>query len=188
MKRALLHGLMAGLFVTSLGVSGVLADPGSYGHGKDGGEHGGGYGGGHKMGMMHGGTGHFITHLIKHEKEIGLSAEQVDKLKGLQSALDATRKKAEDDMKTAEQELRGLVKDDKSDMGAIESKLKQSTDLQMSLRLAAIKTRRDALAVLTPEQRAKEQAEHDKVMKDHRGKGDEHGKGHDNPHHKSEAH
>lgn len=193
MKRALLHGVLAGLFVTSLGVSGVWADPGSYGHGKEGGEHSGGYGGGHKMGMMHGGTGHFINHLIKHEKEIGLSAEQVDKLKSLQSGLDTTRKKAEEDMKAAEQELRGLVKDDKSEMSAIESKLKQSTDLQLALRLAAIKTRRDALAILTPEQRAKEQAEHDKVMKEHREKGDDygkgegHGKGHGDPH-KSDKH
>ncbi len=177
MKRVLMQGVMAALFVTSMGVSGVWAD-GGYGHGKEGSEHGGGYGGGHKMGMMHGGAGHFIAHLLKHDKEIGLTTEQVDKLKGLQGELDKTRTKAEADMKTAEQELRALVNDDKSDMGAIESKLKQSLDLQMGLRLAAIKTRREALALLTPEQRAKEKSEHDRVMKEHREKGEGHGDPH----------
>ena len=48
------------------------------------GGHGGGYEKGqHGMGqammemMMHGGAGHLIRHLLKHEKEIGLSADQV---------------------------------------------------------------------------------------------------------------
>ncbi|MFO0775799.1 MAG: Spy/CpxP family protein refolding chaperone [Nitrospiraceae bacterium] len=189
MKRTVLHGVLAAALMTGLGISGAWANYG-YDH-KDGerGEHGGG----HKMGMMHGGTGHFITHLLKHEKEIGLSPEQVTKLKGLQSELDKTRTKAEEDMGKAEKDVREMVKDEKADMAAIESKLKQSTDLQLALRLAAIKTRRDALAVLTPEQRAKEKEEHDKAMKEHReqggddkdghhGKGYGKGDGHGDPH------
>lgn len=182
MKRALIHGALAVLFVAGLGVSGAWADPESkeYGHGKEGSQHGGGYGGGHKMGMMHGGASHFIGHLLKHEKEIGLSADQVTKLKGLQLDLDKTRIKAEADVQVAERELRALTDDEKSDLSAIESKLKQSADLQTALRLAAIKTRRDALALLTPEQRAKEKAEHDKAMQEHRAKGQ--GQGHGDPH------
>ncbi len=180
MKQTLLRATMAVLFVAGLSVPAAWADPDAkeYGHGKEsgygkeGGMHGAGYGGGHKMGgMMHGGAGHFIDHLVKHEKEIGLQPDQVAKLKGLRLDLDKTRIKAEADVQVAERELRALVDDEKTDMGAIEAKLKQSADLQTSLRLAAVKARRDALAVLTPEQRAKEKSEHERVMKEHRGKG-----------------
>ncbi|TKB86238.1 MAG: hypothetical protein E8D43_04760 [Nitrospira sp.] len=47
--------------------------------------------------------------------------------------------------------------------------------------MLSIKTRREALALLTPEQRAKEQAEHEKMMQQHKGAGQAapHGK---NPH------
>ena len=179
MKRGFVHGIMAVLFVAGLSVTGVWADSDSkeYGHGKEGSSHRGGYGG--HMGMMHGGAGHFITHLLKHEKEIGLSAEQVEKLKGLQQDLEKTRTKAESDVQAVERELRTMVKDEKADMGAIEGKLKQSAEMQTALRLAAIKTRREALALLTPEQRDKEKAEHDRAMEEHRKKRKEHK---DNPH------
>jgi hypothetical protein len=56
--------------------------------------------------------------------------------------------------------------------------LKQSADLQVSLRTASIKARKDVYALLTPEQRAKEKAEHDKVMQQHKDAG----KGYTNPH------
>lgn len=152
------------------------------------GGHGGGYGkGNHAMGsammemMMHGGAGHLIRHLLKHEKEIGLSADQVTKLKDLQLNLDKTRIKMEADVQVAERELKALIDEEKSDLGAIEAKLKQSADIQVGLRLVSVKTRRDALAVLTADQRAKEKLEHDKAMQQHKsmGKGAPHGS---NPH------
>ncbi|MFO0765284.1 MAG: hypothetical protein U0231_00510 [Nitrospiraceae bacterium] len=131
----------------------------------EGGHGGGGYGkGGHAMGagimemMMHGGAGHLIRHLLKHEKEIGLSAEQVAKLKDIQLNLDKTRIKMEADVQVAERELKALTDDEKSDLGAIEAKLKQSADLQVALRMVSIKTRREALGVLTADQRAKEKS------------------------------
>ncbi|GMV49158.1 hypothetical protein FBQ96_05285 [Nitrospirales bacterium NOB] len=154
---------------------------------------GGGYGGHggsyekdrHGMGaammemMMHGGAGHLIRHLLKHEKDIGLSADQVAKLKNLQLNLDKSRIKMEADIQVAEREIKALAEDEKSDIGAIESKLKQSAEVQVGLRTLSIKTRRDALSILTAEQRAKEQAEHDKMMQQHKGMGAPHGK---NPH------
>jgi Spy/CpxP family protein refolding chaperone len=147
-------------------------DPG-YGHA------GGGYGGGHGYGkgVMHSGTGHLIRHLLKHEKDIGLTAEQVAKLKEVQLNLDRIRIKTEADIKIAERELKALTDDEKSDFGAIETKLKQSKDLQVGLRMASIKMRRDVMAVLTPEQREKEKSEHDKVMQQHKGAGSHHGGG-----------
>ncbi|HAP41558.1 MAG: hypothetical protein R3B11_16550 [Nitrospira sp.] len=147
----------------------------------------GGHGGGyekdrHGMGaammemMMHGGAGHLIRHLLKHEKDIGLSADQVTKLKDLQLNLDKNRIKMEADIQVAEREVKALTENEKSDIGAIEAKLKQSADVQIGLRVLSIKTRREALALLTPEQRTKEQAEHEKMMQQHKGMGAPHGK------------
>jgi Spy/CpxP family protein refolding chaperone len=129
-------------------------------------EHGGGYGGpGYGMMGHHGGTGHYLRHLLMHQKEIGLSEEQVTKLKAIQLDLDRTRIRTEAEVQVAERELEALVHDEKSDLAAIEAKLKQSEGLEVGLRLAAIKTKREAMALLTPEQREKEKAEHEKMMK-----------------------
>jgi Spy/CpxP family protein refolding chaperone len=162
-------GVVSAMILT-LGVSGVWANDPSYGHGGGHGGHGG-YG----KAMMHSGTGHLIRHLLKHEKDIGLTADQVAKLKDLQLSLDKARIKAEADIQIAEREVKALTDDEKSDLGTVEAKLKQSEDLQVGLRMTSIKMRRDVLSVLTPEQREKEKTEHEKVMQ-------QHGKGHGDPH------
>src|SRR5574337_740827 len=166
---AITASAVASVCLLVLGVPSLWANDPSYGHGHAGGGHG--YG----KGMMHSGTGHLIRHLLKHEKEIGLTAEQVTKLKDIQLNLDKTRIKAEADIQVAERELKALTDDEKSDLGAIESKLKQSEDMQVGLRMTSIKTRRDVMGLLTPEQRAKEKSEHDKAMQQHKGYGTPHG-------------
>ena len=162
--------VMAGAFTLAMGTAGVSANEPGYGQGggKDG-YGGGGHGmrGGHGMGMMHSSAGHLIRHLLKHEKDIGLTADQVTKLKDIQLNLDKTRIKSEADIQVAERELKALTDDEKSDLRAIEAKLRQSEDMQVALRMTSIKTRRDVLALLTPEQRAKEKAEHEKMMQQH---------------------
>ena len=174
--------VIAGAFALAMGTASVSANEPGYGHGggKD------GYGsGGHGMmggGMMHSSAGHLIRHLLKHEKEIGLTADQVAKLKDIQLNLDKTRIKSEADIQVAERELKALTDDEKSDLAAIETKLKQSEDMQIALRMTSIKTRRQVLALLTPEQRAKEKAEHEKMMQQHTEGGKGHGSGMTNPH------
>jgi len=165
------------VFALTLGMSTVWAN--EPGYGKEG--HGGsGHSsmGGHGASMMHNSTGHLIRHLLKHEKDIGLTSEQVAKLKDMQLNLDKTRIKTEADIQVAERELKSLTEDEKSDLGAIEAKLKQSGDLQVGLRMVSVKARRDVYALLTPEQRAKEKSEHDKAMQQHKDAG----KGYSNPH------
>ena len=173
--------VMAGAFALAMGTVGASANEPGYGQGggKDG-YGGGGHGmrGSHGMGMMHSSAGHLIRHLLKHEKDIGLSADQVTKLKDIQLNLDKTRIKSEADIQVAERELKALTDDEKSDLKAIEAKLRQSEDMQVALRMTSIKTRRDVLALLTPEQRAKEKAEHEKMMQQHK----EGGSGMANPH------
>ncbi len=176
---------VASVFALTVGIStGWANEPG---YGKEG--HGGGgysYGhsptGGHGSGMMHNSTGHLIRHLLKHEQDIGLTAEQVTKLKEMQLNLDKIRIKTEADIQVAEREVKALTEEEKSDLGTIEAKLKQSGDLQVGLRMASIKARRDVYALLTPEQRAKEKSEHDKVMQQHKDAGKGYGSPHGSPH------
>jgi protein CpxP len=168
---------VASVFALTVGMSTAWANEPGYGkegHGSGGHSSMGGHGGG----MMHKSTGHLIRHLLKHEQDIGLSAEQVTKLKDMQLNLDKVRIKTEADIQVAERELKALMEDEKLDLGAIEAKLKQSGDLQVGLRMTSIKARRDVYALLTPEQRVKEKTEHEKAMQQHKDAG----KGYSNPH------
>lgn len=165
------------VFALTVGISTVWANEPGYGmegHGSGGHSSMGGYG----AGMIHNSTSRLIRHLLKHDQDIGLTAEQVTKLKDMQLNLDKTRIKSEADIQVAEREAKALTEDEKFDLGAIEAKLKQSGDLQVGLRMVSIKARRDVLALLTPEQRAKEKAEHEKILQQHK----EAGKGYGNPH------
>jgi protein CpxP len=163
------HGVVSAI-ILALGISSAWANEPGYGREGYGGS---GYGamGGHRMGMMHRGAGHLIRHLLKHEKDIGLTADQVAKLKDLQLGLDKARIKAEADIQIAERELKALTDDETSDLAAIEAKVRQSEELQVALRMTSIKTRREVLALLTPDQRAKEKTEHEKVLQQHQERG-----------------
>jgi Spy/CpxP family protein refolding chaperone len=168
---------VASIFALAVGLPTVWANEPGYGkEGHGGGGHSsmGGYG----AGMKHSGTGHLIRHLLEREQEIGLTAEQVAKLKEMQLNLDKTRIRTEADIQVAEREVKALTENEKSDLGAVEAKVKQSHDLQVGLRMVSIKAKRDVLGVLTAEQRAKEKTEHEKAMQQHKDSG----KGHGNPH------
>ena len=179
--RTLMTLGVASVFALTIGMSTAWAnEPGYYGkegHGSGGHSSMGGHGGS----MMHNSTGHLIRHLLKHEQEIGLTSEQVTKLKDMQLNLDKFRIKVEADIQVAERELKALMEEEKLNMGAIESKLKQSGDLQVGLRMASIMARQNVYAILTPEQRAKEKTEHDKVMQQHKDAGKGYGNPHGNP-------
>ncbi len=167
--------VMASVGLLMSGIPDSLANNPGYGHAGSGYGVGGGHGYG--KGATHSGTGHLIRHLLKHEQNIGLTADQVAKLKDMQLNLDRIRIKTEAEIEIAERELKALTDDEKSDLSAIEAKLRQSKDLQVGLRMTSIKMRRDVMAVLTPEQREKEKSEHDKVMQQHKGAGSHHGGG-----------
>ena len=122
-------------------------------------------GDGHEAGSHPESTGHYLRHLLKHPKEIGLTADQVARLKTIQLDLNRTRIKTEAEIQVAELELGALAEDEKADLSAIEAKVKQSEMLEVGLRMAAIKAKRDAGALLTPEQREKEKAAHEKMMR-----------------------
>ena len=177
MIAKVLTGVCALLLGSAFSLQPVLANPPDKGYSKGHGdgyerEHGGGYG----MGMPghHATTGHLLRGLLRSQKEIGLSEDQVTKLKTIQLDLDKTRIKTEADIMVAERELSSLVEDSKTDLGTIEAKVKQSEALQTSLRMTAIKARRDTMAVLTPEQSERVKMVHER-MKSMEGMRGEHG-------------
>lgn len=192
MKHPIFTGLIAGAFVLSLGLSPAWSEGYSKGHGSYGKGHGGSYSKGHTRGHgsmsgmgHHATTGHLIRGLLGGAKEMGLSEDQVKQLKGIQLDLDRTRIKAEADIKISEREARALMDDDSSDLSSIEAKLKESASQQVSLRVAAVKAKRDAMAVLTPEQSTRVKQFHDMMKQKSKGKGP----GHEtNPHGKMSGH
>lgn len=130
---------------------------------------------GQAVGMAHHGmSGHGATthrllhHLLKHQKEIGLTDEQVAKLKTLALDQDRARIRAHADVMVAERELQALVADEKTDLSVIEAKVKERETREGNLQLMGIKAKRALYAVLTAEQRQKQKALLDQIRHSHR--------------------
>ena len=139
------------------------------------GDHGGMMGmmGGHMMSTMHEGHDqstlqeqdcHELKHLLKHGKEIGLTPEQISKLKTMQLDQSRAQARAEADIKVATLELHALVEDEQADSAAIQAKVDQLKKAEGGLVFMAIRTRRGAMAILSPEQREKDQAMRERMM------------------------
>ncbi len=90
-EAMIIRMLMILIAVLTLGVQPVLADDEHDRPARD--------------GIRHESTGHYIRHLLKHPKEIGLTADQVAKLKAIQLDLNRTRVRAEAEVQVAELEL-----------------------------------------------------------------------------------
>ena len=102
---------------------------------------------------------HFIDQtfhsLFRHAKDLGLSEEQVKKLKTLMTDYEKARIRGEADLKLAEVDVQTLAHDEKAEMSAIENAVRKSEMVHANLRIEGIKTLRAASAVLTPGQREK---------------------------------
>jgi len=70
-------------------------------------------------------SGHYLKHLLKHAKEIGLMPEQVGKLKALQLDVARSQTRSEADIKVAILELHALVEDEPADLTGIQAKVDQ---------------------------------------------------------------
>jgi len=101
---------------------------------------------------------HVLRHLLRDKQEIGLTGEQIAKLRtiALDYDRDAIRGKAE--VMVAERELRALTRDEQAEMAMIEAKVKEREALEATVRILGIKVKRDLMGVLTPEQQAKQKA------------------------------
>lgn len=134
--------------------------------------------GSHDQGEQDEHGAYYLQHLLKHGKEIGLSPEQISKLKAMQLDLNRSQARTEADIKIAKFELQAILEDDKAELSVIQAKVDQLKKAEGALLLAAIKGKRDATAMLTPDQRAKDRAQLEKMKSggegQHRG-GMEHG-------------
>ena len=119
--------------------------------------------GGHDQGEQDEHGAYYLQHLLKHGKEIGLSPEQISKLKAMQLDLNRTQTRTEADIKIAKLELQAILEDEKAEFSTIQAKVDQLKKAEGALLLAAIKGKRDAMAMLTPDQRAKDRAQLEKM-------------------------
>lgn len=104
---------------------------------------------------MHDFVNRALHSLFRHQKDLGLSDEQVSKLKTIAVDYEKARIKGEADLKLAEVDVQTLIHNDQADLAAIEAALRKSESAHTALRLEAIKAMRATVAVLTPEQREK---------------------------------
>ena len=119
--------------------------------------------GGHDQGEQGEHSAHYLMHVLKHAKEIGLTSEQIGKLKALQLDFNRIQARMEADIKIARLELHSLLEEEQAELSAIQAKVDQLKKAEGALILAAIKGKRDASALLTPEQREKERAHREKM-------------------------
>ncbi|MEW6248139.1 MAG: hypothetical protein AB1555_15710 [Nitrospirota bacterium] len=134
--------------------------------------------GGHDQGEPEEHSADYLTHLQKHAKEIGLTPEQIGKVKAMQLDLNRSRARKEADIKIATLELHALLEEEEeeqADLSAVQAKVDQLEKAEGALLLAAIKAERDAMAMLTPEQREKDRAHRERMMREGRGEGQHRG-------------
>ena len=164
LKGRWVAGFGGAALIAALAVSPVFADEG---HGKMG--HGG-----HDQEEEADHGGHYLKHLLKHAKEIGLTSEQVSKVKAIQLDFKRSEARLEADVKIAKLDLQALMEDEKADLNAIQAKVDQLKKAEAACLFAAIKGKRNAMALLTSDQREKDRA-HREAMKSEQG--GEHGGG-----------
>lgn len=146
-------GLGGTALIAALAVFPVFADEG---HGQMGHS-------GHDQEEQDDHSGHYLKHLLKHAKEIGLTPEQVGKLKAIQLDFKRSEARLEADTKVAKLELHALLEDEKGDLAAIQAKVDQLKKAEGACLFTAIKSKRNAMALLTPDQREKDRAVHEQM-------------------------
>ncbi len=153
LKAQWVAGIGVSTLVVAMAMGTVFADDG---HGKKG--HGG-----HDQGEQDDHSGHYVKHLLKHAKEIGLTSEQVGKLKARQLDFKRSEARLEADAKVANLELHALLEDEKADLNVIQAKVEQLKNAESACLFAAIKSKRTAMALLSSDQRDKERAVHEQM-------------------------
>ncbi len=93
-----------------------------------------------------------ITLILSHGQELGLTADQLQKLQELRTTFEKEAVARGAAIRAAEIDLNALLEKDQWDLTAIEAKVKQVSTLQGDLRFAGIKAHAAGEALLTPEQ------------------------------------
>lgn len=157
MNRKWIVGLGAAGLLTAMTAFPVFADEG---HGMMG--HGG-----HDQEEQADHSGHYLKHLLKHAKEIELTQDQITKLKAIQLDFKRSEARLEADTKVAKLELHALLEDEQVDLNAIKAKVEQLKKAEGACLFEAIKSKRTAMALLTPDQREKDRAHREAMKSEH---------------------
>jgi hypothetical protein len=128
---------------------------------------------GHDQGNQEEQTAHHFKHLLKHAQEIGLTPEQIGRLKAMQLDFNRTQARMEADIKIATLELDALLEEEQTELSAIQEKVNELKQAEEALLIAAITSKREATAILTPDQREKDRVHREKMKS--KGKGEQHG-------------
>ncbi|MCA9457248.1 MAG: periplasmic heavy metal sensor, partial [Nitrospira sp.] len=128
---------------------------------------------GHDQGNQEEQTANNFKHLLKHAKEIGLTPEQIGRLKAMQLDFSRTQSRMEADIKIATLELDALLEEEQTELSTIQAKINELKQAEGALLLAAITSKREATAMLTPDQREKDRVHREKMKS--KGKGEQHG-------------
>ena len=162
----MLLGVAAGTFLLGMAIPFAWADGGAACRSVS-----------HAMGMAphgmsnHGGmTSHVLHRLLRHQSDLGLTEDQVTKLKALALDQDRAKIRAQADVQVANRELRALVTDEKTELSVIEAKIKERESFEAKLSFMKIKAKRDLYAVLTPEQREKQNTLRQQMRQTHRAR------------------
>ncbi|NGZ96690.1 MAG: hypothetical protein CV089_11305 [Nitrospira sp. WS110] len=153
MNRKWIVGLGAAGLLAAMTVFPVFADEG---HGKKG--HGG-----HDQEEQVDHSGHYLKHLLKHAKEFELTQEQISKLKAIQLDFKRSEARLEADAKVAKLELDALLEEEQVDLKAIQAKVEQLKKAEGACLFEAIKSKRTAMALLTPDQREKDRVHREQM-------------------------
>lgn len=92
---------------------------------------------------------------LQHRDELGLSAEQVEKLEATQKRAAEGRRAAIERMKQIHQEMRSATEGERFDEAAARAALVRMGDLHTETGLTMLRARHEARALLTAEQREK---------------------------------
>jgi len=106
-------------------------------------------------GQMLGRERPLLSLALRNRTELGLSDAQASGLKTLVDRFGEEAKERLRAIETAERELADLLKQEPTDLGQVDGKLRAIEKLRADLRLRRIQTIADGRALLTPEQRAK---------------------------------
>jgi len=98
-------------------------------------------------------AGRTFRALLRDQQDLHLSPDQVGKIEALATDYARTRIRNEAAEQLAEVDVRALIRNEQSDISAIEAALRKSESAQTTARLDRVKAIRAGLAVLTPEQR-----------------------------------
>ena len=114
-------------------------------------------------------TDYLLRYLLMNKQELGLTDEQISKLRAVALDADRARIRASADQMISERELRAMVWDDKTELSAIEAKVKDTELLEAAVRMSGIRAKRELSGVLTPEQKTKLKALWEQPGQDNRG-------------------